>query len=153
MAFSSAHVIMIEKIVIAVLVLCHKLPLDMSLPMLRCASVTVAICDLNFGTNLRDILSTSDSAGITLPNRYINLSDVITLLKEANQRSNVTSIAPAEKPYKMLSSVSGLPFEKYSKIVAPSWLKAGLINAVKITIDKQYFSRKKTLFLPSMLMA
>jgi hypothetical protein len=32
-----------------------------------CASTTISLCFLNFGTKRRDILSTSESAGINLP--------------------------------------------------------------------------------------
>ena len=49
-----------------------------------------------------------------------NRNILIKRLKEENQSNSVTSITPAEKPYKILSNVSGLPFEKYSKMVLPS---------------------------------
>ena len=65
----------------------------------------------------------------------------------------MTSIAPDDKPYKMLSNVSGFPLEKYSKMVVPSWLKAGLIKEVNSTIGKQIFSKNNTLFFPFMLTA
>ena len=40
------------------------------------------ICAVNRGTNRRDMDKTRDKAGITRPNRYTNLSLVITALKQ-----------------------------------------------------------------------
>ena len=40
----------------------------------------VCICALNFGMKRNAMESTRDSAGITRPNRYTNLSEVITSL-------------------------------------------------------------------------
>ena len=65
---------------IALETLRNTLPFFVSLPMHACASETTCICALNFGMKRSVMESTRDSAGITRPNRYTNLSDVITSL-------------------------------------------------------------------------
>ena len=71
---------MMEKILIALETLRNTLPFFVSRPMHACASETTCICALNFGIKRSAMESTRDSAGITRPNRYTNLSDVITSL-------------------------------------------------------------------------
>ena len=71
---------MIEKILTAFPTRRITLPVLVSRPMQLCASETTSIWDLNFGMKLSAIDSTSDSAGIIRPNRYTNLSDVMTSL-------------------------------------------------------------------------
>ena len=44
------------------------------------------------------MLSTRDRAGMTRPNRYTNLSDVITALKHTNHSTTAHSMAPAARP-------------------------------------------------------
>ena len=80
MAFSKLQVTMIEKILIAFPTRRNTLPFFVSRPIQACASETVCICALNFGMNRRAMDKTSDSAGITRPNKYTNLSEVITSL-------------------------------------------------------------------------
>ena len=79
-AFSKLHVTMMEKILIALETLRNTLPFFVSRPMQLCASATTSICDLNFGMKRNAMERTRDSAGMTRPNRYTNLSDVITSL-------------------------------------------------------------------------
>lgn len=60
----------------------NKPPLDTSRPTHFCALEITLICAVNRGTNRRDMDKTRDKAGITRPNRYTNLSLVITALKQ-----------------------------------------------------------------------
>jgi hypothetical protein len=90
----------------------------------------------------------SDSAGMTRPNRYTNLSDVMTALKQENHEITVTSIAAEAAPYTMDSSVRGLPLGRYVRIVAPSWLNAGLNSAAKISIGSIYARLNRSALLP-----
>ena len=69
MAFSKAHVTMIERMVTPFRSRWNTLPLDTSRPTHRWASLTTWICALNLGTNRRVMDNTKDSAGITRPNR------------------------------------------------------------------------------------
>ena len=78
MAFSSAHVTRTEKIVTARRARCQTLPVEVSRPMQNCAYRTDSSCFLNSGTNRSVMLSTNASDGIARPNRYTNLSAVIT---------------------------------------------------------------------------
>ena len=71
---------MMEKILTAFPTLWNTLPFFVSRPMHACASETTCICAVNFGIKRSAMESTRDSAGITRPNRYTNLSDVITSL-------------------------------------------------------------------------
>ena len=109
MAFSRAQVTMMEKMVTALLARCHALPVEASRPMQNCAWRTVSSWRRNRGTNRRVMLSTRDRAGITRPNRYTNLSDVMTRLKHTNHSTTAHSMVPAARPYRILSSVRGLP--------------------------------------------
>jgi len=68
-AFSKLHVTMIEKILTAFPTRRNTLPFLVSLPMHACASLTVCICALNFGIKRSAMERTSDSAGMTRPNR------------------------------------------------------------------------------------
>ena len=68
-AFSSDHVTRMEKILTALPTRRRTLPFFVSLPIHACASLTVCICALNFGMKRSAIDRTSDSAGITRPNR------------------------------------------------------------------------------------
>ena len=69
---------MMDRIVTAFFSLCSTLPSDTSRPRLAWASRTVSSCALKRGTKRRVIDSTSESAGMIRPNRYTNLSEVIT---------------------------------------------------------------------------
>ena len=69
MAFSSAQVTMMEKIVIAFFARCRREPSEVSRPMQRWASLTTCSWALNLGTKRKVMLSTRLSAGITRPKR------------------------------------------------------------------------------------
>ena len=71
---------MMEKILMALPTRRRTLPFLVSRPMHVCASETTCICALNFGMNRKAMERTSDSAGMTRPNRYTNLSEVMTSL-------------------------------------------------------------------------
>ena len=60
---------MMEKILTAFPTLWNTLPFFVSLPIHVCASLTVCICALNFGMKRSAMERTSDSAGMTRPNR------------------------------------------------------------------------------------
>ena len=98
MAFSRAQVTMMEKMVTARRTRCHTLPQEASRPMQNWAWRTTSSCRRNRGTNRSVMLSTRDNAGMTRPNRYTNLSDVITSLKHTNHSTTAHSMAPAARP-------------------------------------------------------
>ena len=49
----------------------------------------------------------------------------------------------------MLSKVSGFPVGKYSRIVTPSWLKAGFIKAVSSIMGRHHLRVNSTAFFPT----
>lgn len=109
MAFSNAQVTRMDRILMPCFARLISPPLPTSRPTHFCALEITLICAVKRGTNRRDIDSTRDSAGMIRPNRYTNLSLVITALKQENQAITVISRKAAQIPYRMDSSVSGLP--------------------------------------------
>ena len=77
--------------------------------MCACACVTVRSRRMKRGTKRSVMLSSRDSAGMTRPNRYTTLSEVMTSVTHTNHSTTAESIQPAARPYRRLSSVSGFP--------------------------------------------
>jgi hypothetical protein len=79
-AFSNAHVTIMDSILIPCLARLIGLPCVILRPAHLCVFATTLICDVKRGTNRRDIDKIKDNAGMMRPKIYINLSLVITAL-------------------------------------------------------------------------
>jgi hypothetical protein len=72
----------------------------------------------------------------------------MTALKHENHDITVISINAATIPYTIDSSVRGLPLLRYVNIVAPSWLNAGFMRAVTISMGSRNKALNFNAFLP-----
>ena len=74
--------------------------------------------------------------GITLPNKYINLSLVTISLKHVKNNITLTIISEEQKPNNTDSNVTGLLLGKYKITVTPSWLNSGFITDIIKKVGK-----------------